>query len=200
MKRLTKSEMIAACNTCCESAACPFEVRCICECLKKCLTKTVECHALVHACRDIASRCACEACVSSKKGWKECCRCCFSLCDACDSYCHQRCSLPQMLEMRRREECDMVCAFKEGPKIPGTKDYVPPAKINKFCCVYCANSACGAERSYCDQIKSSVKHLAYPGGLLEYHCRSKIDASLSPLKAFDPTHYKHRHCKQECVP
>lgn len=189
-----------ACTRCAKDPACRPEVRACCECLLACLDTGVECHAMVHACRDIAARCACEACLARKGGWRELCSCCFELIDACDSYCHQRCSLPEMLRMYASGGCDLRCAFKTGPTIPGTAAYTPPSRVAKKCCVYCANSSCGAERSFCERMPKEVTHLTYPGGLLEYHCRTHLDPSLPRLKGFDPARFRHRSCTNGCVP
>ena len=163
--------------------------------------KGLECHAIVHACRDIASRCACDACTSDAKGWQALCKCCFCLIDACDSYCHQRVSLPQMLKMCDSDECDMRCAFRSGPHIPGTSPYRPASKVTRKCCVYCANSSCGADRSYCDSLPQDVQHVCYPGGLLEYYCRTQMPGSTLPeLQKFHPQRFRHRTCKHKCVP
>lgn len=191
----------SACTRCASDPSCRPEVSACCQCLLACLSTGIECHAIVHACRDIASRCACDACLSRAKGWEALCRCCFPLIDACDSYCHQRCSLPEMLKMCSSGACDMRCAFKSGPYIPGTSPYEPPSKVGKRCCVYCANSSCGAERSYCDRMPKSVPHVSYPGGLLEYYCRSQMPGStLTKLKGFHPQSFKHRSCTHGCVP
>lgn len=197
---VSASTLKTACATCAADANCPPKVHACCECLRTCLSKGTECHAMVHACRDIASRCACGACISKERGWQACCRCCFALCDACDSYCHQRCSLPEMMRKCNSGTWEMRCAFQQGPTIPGTVDYKAPRTVDRNCCVYCANSACGAERAYCDKLKRSVQHLTYPGGLLEYYCRSTIDKSLPRLTEFEPGQHLHRGCMEECVP
>lgn len=178
----------------------PPEVRACCACLKTCLVTGIECHAMVHACRDVASRVACTACLERHKNWKTLCRKCFRICDACDSYCHQRCSLAEMRKMCSSGMCDLRCAFESGPQIPGTAPYKAPQDVRRKCCVYCANSACGAEQSYCDAMRQDVEHVAYPGGLLEYHCRTQLDRTLPSLVDFDPTAFLHRECSQGCVP
>jgi hypothetical protein len=101
---------------CKSNTACQDEVRACCDCLLTCLNSGVECHAAVHACRDIASRRLCEACLAKTKGWESLATCYFAIIDACDSYCHQRCSLPQMLEMcaQKNARCDALLKLERS--------------------------------------------------------------------------------------
>lgn len=168
-----------ACGACAKSDDCPPALRTLCSCLAELASHPGEIHSTVSACRDMASRCGVDACKQGGKRWKQRSNCCFRMCDACDRFCHQRCALPDALAT----QLPMLCAFKTGPKIPGTRAYVPPTKLDFAAVVYCASTSCSAGPAYCHKAGTPCRE--YPGGLLEFACRCKCDPSLPQLSDAD---------------
>ena len=177
--------LAAACDTCGRKKACPQEVQACCTMLAAVLRTRggVEPHSCVHACRDVASRCAVRAWKEESDGWKEACLCCFSLCDALDGFCHQRIPLAGALAHK-----NLLCAFETGPKLPGTQPYRAAQKVpaGQECVVYCASTSCGASAAYRHGLKCAARE--YPGGLLEYACRCKCG---------DPTIQGHKEMAKD---
>lgn len=166
-----------ACKKCANDRHCPKALKVCCGFLRTILRhKEIEPHSCVHAARDVASRCAVSACRRKKKNWKECCMCCFHLCDALDRFCHQRISLPDALSS---DNMQLLCAFQRGLKIPGTDAYRDPSSVRGGpCIVYCASTSCSASCVYCHSVSKACDTMEYPGGILEYCCRCQCDESL----------------------
>ena len=162
---------------CSSNKACPEEVRACCQMMIDVLRHSVEPHSCVHACRDVASRCAVRAWKTpgAKGEWKGVCMCCFELCDALDGFCHQRIPLREALAHPH-----LRCAFSKGPVLPNTKRYLPSSSVpfsssQKECVVYCASTSCGASAEYRHGLPGQLASREYPGGLLEYACRCACD-------------------------
>ena len=70
------------------------------------------------------------------------------------------------------------CAFPKGPVLPNTQPYLPSSDVPSSqgeCFVYCASTSCGASAEYRHGLPGVLKSREYPGGLLEYACRSACD-------------------------
>lgn len=178
---MSRDALCKACETCLKGKDVPKPLAVVCEMIRTLCKEqhAVEMHGCVNACRDMASRCGVEACKQKARGWRGRAQCCFRMCDACDNFCHQRCSLPKALAGNR----PLLCAFNTGPRIPGTERYVPPSKLGSGTyVVYCASTSCGAGPQYCHRAASGAVCLEYPGGLLEYACRCECDDQLKKMK------------------
>lgn len=177
-RRITAFELVTTCTACMKNNYCPLEVKLCCTTLVGLLKHTtVEPHSCVHATRDVVSRCVVEWCKAKRRQWKATCKCCFELCDALDRFCHQRIALPDVVESK----LPLLCAFKAGPKIPGTDPYKAARNVEvASCVVYCANTSCSASTTYCHGLPRGCTHYEYPGGLLEYACRCACGDSHIP--------------------
>lgn len=207
VNRATRPQLIQHCKSCMQNPVCPNEVKALCACLKFILQQTnLEPHACMHACRDAASRCGCTCCRGKRDpNWRATAQCCFDLCDALDSFCEQRISLPAMLKLHSEDKAVMRCAFDQSkPVIPGTSRFVKPQRCppKPLSCVYCANCACGAEKQYCHTLsEKGCDHLVYPGGLLEYYYRAALNPSvLEQISSFNPDKWWFRDCHGGCHP
>ena len=182
-----RSFLKRACDACASAPECPPALRVVCTALAQLAHKhkTEELHSLVHACRDIASRAGVRACRGQKAAWQREAVCCFQFCDACDRFCHQRCALPDAMAQVRQGKQALRCALRGGtPHIPGSAPtYVAPTSVDGPCVVYCASTSCVAASTYAHKVKGECWE--YPGGVLEYACRTTCDASLPKLALAD---------------
>jgi len=112
-----KAKLKAVCRDVLSSHHCPKAVKSCCRFLHEMLSyKDVETHTAVHCCRDVASRCGCDSYLSGRRGQSSL---CFRLCDALDTYCHQRISLPDAMK-RSKEGKASLMLFPSSPASPAS--------------------------------------------------------------------------------